>query len=95
MTTLSDLRRIAEAARCKHVFRDYHDGGACETDYCEWSEGFCIKCRRYVLSCLCGYMTALDGWPLRRRLRFERAKTAKLLAARPEPAPRPEPEETT
>ena len=36
---------------------NYHDGDACGTPYCSWSETRCLVCRWYYIECGCHSMT--------------------------------------
>jgi hypothetical protein len=50
---------------CRHEWDgDYIEFGQCETPYCEWIEEYCPKCKRYRVTCGCGYNNFISNLPM-------------------------------
>jgi hypothetical protein len=70
---------LKKANRCKHKWSpNYHDGGSCETPYCQWGESHCLKCGVYEITCLCGFCSGMSGEPRKRAERRNRKDLAHI-----------------
>ena len=65
------------ALECEHKSKsaDYNQHVSCPTPLCSGDEEHCLDCGAYIVTCKCGYLSGLSGWPHKRWAAQEDAAT--------------------